>query len=161
MIKAKWHKIGYVAIGVFIGITLSFGISEADNTAGTTSDPLVTVSYMNQQLTALETKLTAQIGQQTNTSSTGSAKFEILNVKKGTLIYFGDSAEFILRVGSALALDPNNVGIPDLTTGSKVMNNITIPIDHHLLIPSNDGRGISITADSWLMIKGTYTRIDN
>lgn len=158
------HKIAYVAIGVVLGIAVSFGVSEADNTAGTTSDPLVTVSYMNQQLEALETKLMAEINAQGSGTTAGTSEnvlFEILNVKKGAYIYFGDSAEFILRVGGATALDPNAIGIPDLTSGNKIMNYESIPIDHHILVPTNDGRGIAITQDCWIMIKGNYTLVGN
>lgn len=156
-----------LTLGIFIGM---LGITQADGTAGTTTDPLVTVSYMELKLKALDDKylsevnaLKSQIEQmsQIGNSTTGTQKFEIINVPKGSAVYFADSAEFIVRVGHATVIDPNSVGIPDLTEGSKVLNGKGVPIDHHMLVPSNDGRGILTTEDCWMMIKGNYTTISN
>ncbi|GAU78002.1 hypothetical protein [Fusibacter sp. 3D3] len=156
-----------LTLGIFIGM---LGIAQADGTAGTTTDPLVTVSYMEMKLKALDDKyltevnaLKTQIEQmnQGGSSTTGSQVFEIISIPKGNAVYFADSAEFIVRVGNANVIDPNAVGIPDLTEGSKVLNGKRVPIDHHMLVPSNDGRGILTTEDCWMMIKGNYTMISN
>lgn len=150
-----------LTLGIFIGV---LGIAQADGTAGTTTDPLVTVSYMEMKLKALDDKylaeinaLKSQVGQSTGTSQL----FEIVNVPSGSAIYFASSAEFIIRVGKATVIDPNSVGIPDLTDGDKVLNGKSVPIDHHMLVPSNDGRGVLTSEDSWIMIKGNYTIISN
>ncbi len=156
-----------MTLGVCMGIAMGLGVSEADGTAGTTSDPLVTVSYMELKLNALDAKYQEEISALKNQMGgtgvvSGDAQvFKIVNVAKGDAIYFADSAEFILRVGKATAIDPNNVGIPDLTDGSKVLNSKSVPTDHLMLIPSNDGRGVLITEDCWIMIKGNYTVISN
>jgi len=39
----------------------------------------------------------------------------------------------------------------DLMTGSQVVTN------HLLLVPRNDGRGITAVTDIWVMVRGTYT----
>ncbi len=168
MLKDKLYKYKQVVMGAVIGLAigaaLTIPFSEAEG-AGTSSDPLVTVSYMQDQMAQMKADILEQVGtakdSEQTTSSQGTSLFEILNVEKDSKIYFGDSAEFILRVGSATVLDPNTVGIPDLTDGDKVMASEAVPIDHHMLVPSNDGRGIVVTADSWIMIKGTYTVIKN
>jgi hypothetical protein len=156
------NKVGYIAIGLIIGIALSARIGTADDNAGTVNDPLVTVSYMAQQMEALESRLTSEINQKMGTvTAVDPVVFEVINVPAGTSLYFGASTEFIVRVGEAKVIDPNDVGIPDLTAGSKVDNGVIIPVDHHLLVPSDDGRGIKIVTDSWLMVKGDYTESDN
>ncbi|MBF4695353.1 hypothetical protein [Fusibacter ferrireducens] len=156
-----------LTLGIFIGV---IGVVQADGTAGTTTDPLVTVSYMELKLKALDDKYLAEVNalksqieqlSQGGNSSKGSQLFEIINVPKDSAVYFADSAEFIVRVGKATVIDPNAVGIPDLTAGSKVLNGKGVPIDHHMLVPSNDGRGIVTADDCWMMIKGNYTIISN
>lgn len=158
-----------VLIGLLIGIIFGIiaGGSLVDANAGTSSDPLVTVSYMEMKLKELDNKyeneiknLKSSIGAGNSAGATNTL-FEIINVQKGSSIYFGDSAEFILRVGKATAIDPNNVGIANLTQGAKITAGKSIPIDNHLLVPSNDGRGILITEDCWILIKGRYTVITN
>jgi hypothetical protein len=157
----NWDKLSYTALGIVLGVALSFGISGADSTAGTSSDPLVTLSYLNQQMSALEARMTSDVNEKISAVDTSAPSlFEVINVPNGTTLYFGASTEFILRVGSAVVVDPNDVGIPDLTAGSKVDEDSAVPIDHHMLVPSDDGRGIQLTSDCWLMVKGTYTTAD-
>jgi|GEM_PF-1469919 len=156
------NKVGYITIGIVVGLVLGFGIDIADDNAGTVNDPLVTVSYMTQQMEALESRMTSQMNLKMNTVTTVEpVKFEVINVPAGTSLFFSASTEFIVRVGEAKVIDPNKVGIPDLTTGSKVDNGVVVPVDHHLLVPSDDGRGITIVTDSWLMVKGDYTESNN
>ncbi|MDK2865982.1 MAG: hypothetical protein PWP51_77 [Clostridiales bacterium] len=157
----NWDKLSYTTLGIVIGVALSFGISGADNTAGTSSDPLVTLSYLNQQMSALEARMTGDVNEKISALDVSTPSlFEVINVPNGTTLYFGASTEFILRVGTAVVVDPNAVGIPDLTSGIKVDDKGIVPLDHHMLVPSDDGRGIKLTSDCWLMVKGTYTTAD-
>jgi len=163
--KKKWYQRGvFFILGLIVGVGISYGISAATGTAGTASDPIVTLSYLEMKIEELQTTLTQNLTDDISEKVTENIKaenatkerFEVIEVPEGTTIYFGPSAEFILRVGEARVIDPNAVGIPDLTDGSKVDNGKIVPIDHHMLVPSDDGRGITIIKNAWIMIKGSY-----
>ncbi len=84
--------------------------------------------------------------------------FEVYTFKAGEIILFGDSTEFIVRRGSALVIDPLDNRIPDLTDGRDIAGNTVIPLNHHMLNPVKDGRGIQVLEgnDFWIMIKGPF-----
>jgi hypothetical protein len=112
-------------------------------------------------MSALEARMTGDVNEKISALDVSTPSlFEVINVPNGTTLYFGASTEFILRVGTAVVVDPNAVGIPDLTSGIKVDDKGIVPLDHHMLVPSDDGRGIKLTSDCWLMVKGTYTTAD-
>ena len=68
------------------------------------------------------------------------------------------SCEIILRSGTAEALCPGSNGLSDLTIGADLAGGTEISLNHLLLVPRNDGRGITVTsADAYIMVRGTYT----
>lgn len=141
MLKSKW---GWLIVGLLMGILL---VSVAD--AGTTNDPLVTLSYIEKRLTDLKTELKA-------TDQTMPV-FEVYNIKKDTTVTFGASTEFIIRRGKAKVIDPLANMIPDLTTGVDIPKESLVPLNHLMLVPQADGRGILAIEDIWIMIKGPHT----
>ncbi|MCL1792462.1 MAG: hypothetical protein FWG34_01190 [Oscillospiraceae bacterium] len=79
-------------------------------------------------------------------------KGQKLRVKEGSL-------ELVLRPGSGAVVISNfqTQGIADLTTGEELLNGKSLPINHSLLIPRNDGRGISVTSViAYVMVRGDY-----
>ena len=67
------------------------------------------------------------------------------------------NCELILRSGKAVALCPGANGISDLTGGADLPGNTEITANHLLLVPRNDGRGITVTSsDAYIMVRGTY-----
>ena len=84
------------------------------------------------------------------------AKGQKLRVKEGTL-------ELILRPGGTAVVvsDYKTQGIADLTAGDEILNGKNLPINHSLLIPRNDGRGIKITSViAYVMVRGDYEIFD-
>jgi hypothetical protein len=81
--------------------------------------------------------------------------FEVLNPQAGQVIIFEAGAEFILRGGKAVAITGIN-GIPDVTAGADILNGENIGLNHLMMIPVSDGRGIHFHAESWLMVRGGY-----
>ena len=68
------------------------------------------------------------------------------------------NCEIILRSGTAKALCPGANGISDLTAGADLPGGTAISANHLLLVPRNDGRGITVTsADAYVMVRGTYS----
>ncbi|MCL2223479.1 MAG: hypothetical protein FWB96_00760 [Defluviitaleaceae bacterium] len=83
--------------------------------------------------------------------------FEVLNPQAGQIITFEAGTEVILRGGSAVALTGPYNGIPDVTAGDDIMNGSPISLNHLMIFPVTDGRGIIIQTESWIMVRGGYT----
>lgn len=165
------NKIAYIAIGVFCTITISSISIAALSDAGSQTDPIVTKSYVEKRIVELEKKIAEanklQIEQQISTvqgqlelllknSGSASSEFTLLQAKGEDVITLGDNSQFILRAGTAVAIAGAGGGISDLTKGTDLGTNQDVIKNHLLLCPKNDGRGIKIMSDSWIMIKGTY-----
>ncbi|MBQ2897326.1 MAG: hypothetical protein IJE46_03265 [Clostridia bacterium] len=105
--------------------------------AGTEEDPVVTLSYIND---VLKQEMT----------------FKVVEVPAGKLIIGDTGTEMVLRMGKGSILATAKGGVADLTAGNDLPNGSSIPANHYLLIPYNDGRGLSVTTDSLIMVKGSY-----
>lgn len=134
--------------------------------AGTNQDPLVTLSYVEKRIQEALVGVNAQIADlQKQTGSQGatsggtaqSAVFQVVQVEKGSFIYFGGSTEFIVRSGKAAAIATPNGGLSDLTDGKDIGMGQLVPANHHMLVPRDDGRGLGILDITFILIKGPYT----
>ena len=121
--------------------------SEAAPAAGSAEDPLVTLSYLNSVLESIK-------------NSPDSAAFQVLELKKGQRLRAqSNTLEIILRPGgAAFVTSPHgDQGIADLTWGTELLNGDRLPVNHSLLIPRADGRGISVSSDTaYVIIRGSY-----
>jgi hypothetical protein len=86
--------------------------------------------------------------------------FTVLNPQAGQIITFHAGTEFILRGGRATAVTGPYNGIPDVTAGADVMNGEEIGLNHLMMIPFTDGRGVHFHAESWIMVRGGYTIVN-
>jgi hypothetical protein len=141
-------------------------VSSADglidpNQPGSVNDPLVTKSYVDEQVAkAVKSELEKQ-------KSTGnvSASRELLVVElnPGESLIAGSGAEFIVRNGKAVAIGGKD-GIPDITDGDSIADGELIPLNHLLLFPRDDGRGIQPHPDQkttvFVMVRGSYVHLD-
>jgi len=127
---------------------------------GTPSDPLVTQRYVDERISALQTQITALQNQQGGNLTPGApgqvVPFTPLFVPRGSTIVAEAGTEIILRSGSASVVAGPN-GLVDITAGRDIANNQPVSRNHLLLVPATDGRGLHITADAWLMIKGGFS----
>ncbi|SHJ61823.1 hypothetical protein [Paramaledivibacter caminithermalis] len=146
---------------------------------GSEDDPIVTLSYVEKRIEQIKyyinqnietinnssvgmnsqlQELKAKVEQLNNTSTAESQdKYRVVFVKAGSTIMFGESSEVIWRSGKAAVIASQNGGLSDVTTGVDLTEGVEIPLNHLLIIPRNDGRGASVTVDSYVMIKGAYT----
>lgn len=89
-----------------------------------------------------------------------SIPYEIVELMVGQMIRpVSGSVEIIARPGTtAVALTSyTDQGIGDLTTGTEILNNQPIPINHLLMIPRADGRAIQILSNvAYVMVRGDY-----
>jgi len=145
---------------------------------GTSTDPLVTRRYVDEQIAQLQAQITALEGQITGpTQVTHSLTQEVkdaiiadilqqvdvsqvipftpLFVPQGSRLVTSAGVEFILRAGAANVVAGAN-GLVDITAGKDIANGQPISTNHLMLVPASDGRGLHFLADSWLMIKGGF-----
>jgi hypothetical protein len=62
-----------------------------------------------------------------------------------------------LRSGEATAIDNGYNGVANLTAGMDMMTGNNIELNHLLLVPRADGRGILATTEAWVMVRGSYS----
>ncbi len=126
---------------------------------GDDTDPLISKSYFDKKIAELEKEiedLNEKSEKETPISS--DTTFVPLNFAAGESIIFAEGTEFILRSGEAKILDPSTNGLPDITDGSNLVDGSILPVNHMLLCPRSDKRGIYCETEIWIMIKGSYSK---
>jgi len=79
---------------------------------------------------------------------------------QGETLFGGDGTEIMLRSGSAVAVIPSINGFADATGGVDIQDGESIPMNHLLIVPRGDGRGVkatAATAETWFLVRGSYT----
>lgn len=157
----------------------------AAGTGGSSSDPLVTLSYLNEKflpelLGTVDEKLTARSesvskelnaqmeadiksleekygGQTSGGESTGTAEsFTVVTLTNGQTLYGGIGCEVMLRVGTAVAVAPSSPGLIDTTDGTTIDSSKALT-KNHLCMMTIDERGVKATAATTkLLVRGTY-----
>lgn len=151
-------SINLVLIIVVI-MLLSSGFSAGANfEAGSATDPLVTQSYVEARINALNASLDERLNNLDVSSDGSQVAFEVFEVKKDQVVMLEENSLFILRAGEVVAVIDAGAGggISDLTTGFDIVNGETIVKNHLLLTPRTDGRGVSFKSDGWVMISGGF-----
>ena len=89
--------------------------------------------------------------------------YAVVQMQAGeTLFASVHACEVIVRSGDALTLSPFTVkyeeqGLSDTTDGKELYSGESIPKNHTILIPRDDGRGVSVgEGGAWLMVRGDY-----
>ena len=116
---------------------------------GSTEDPVVTKSYVDSKLAELESKLGGTTG------STNA--YAPLQIMQGKTLLGGEGTEIIFRSGEATAIDNGQNGISDITGAKDLVTGESLTLNHLIVIPKEDGRGIKASTDIWVLIKGKYT----
>ncbi len=84
-------------------------------------------------------------------------KYQVVGpIASGSRIIAGESTEIVLRSGAATAIGSALGGISDLVSGTDLKTGQNVPLNHLLLVPRNDGRGIAVTKEAYALIRGTY-----
>lgn len=157
-------RIKYFSMGMIVAVLCMGGISMA-SAPGTDGDPLVTLGYVEKRFEEfnayitlkIEDAVAGQASQETTAAiSDESLKFAVVHVQQGDILYLEDSTEFILRSGEGIAIVSESGGLSDLTSGDDIKGNETIPKNHHILVPRDDGRGVLFTTEAYTMVKGGY-----
>lgn len=134
---------------------------------GSASDPLVTLSYLNetflgQIMTKVDQKIAArnsQLLQQSGggTGSASSVEFQVVTLSKGQTLTGDIGCEVMLRVGTASCMSPSSPGLIDLTTAG-MLNNGGALVTNHLYMMTIEGRRVKAgSATTKLLVRGSYT----
>lgn len=166
--------LGLVGVPV-LALTVTFN----SYASGTATDPLISKSYFDEIVQGLQSKINALeikvdnaqnvnvIDNGNNNNNNGSGnnssidtsefKYVPVSAVKGQSILGGEGCEIILRSGDCIAKSTSN-GVVNATTGAELYNGTGIPANNIIIVPRNDGRGVTVTSEeAWFIIKGTYT----
>lgn len=155
----KFHRIitGVLIVALLCVIAV---FAEGDSYSSA-DDPPVTYSYVTQILKAqIKQEILSELEDSDLSSGGGSmSAYEVVYATQGQQIIAGDACEIILRAGSAKAVSSfAEQGLSDVTSGGELLNGNSLAINHYVLIPRGDGRGVEVTTNSaYFMIRGEYT----
>ncbi|MFD2748476.1 hypothetical protein ACFSTH_19520 [Paenibacillus yanchengensis] len=162
-----------IAAGVGIGMVMAKPVpaSSSSMTPGSVDDPVVTKSYVDEQIKkALDGKTGNNNGGNSGSNNNGgnsnsagntsSDEIEIVQLPVGKVLIADGGAEAVVRTGEAVAYSTTSVGISDLTAGIDITNGKKVAKNHLIWFP-RDGRGIQAASGAktglTIMVKGKYT----
>ncbi|TEB04281.1 hypothetical protein Psch_04006 [Pelotomaculum schinkii] len=102
-----------------------------DADPGGSGDPLVTQSYVDQYV-----------------------QWKVADLKAGQVLKGKAGTELLVRRGQAVVVDSSGNGIPDVTAGVDIAANDKVALNHLLIIPREDGRGIKAIDFAVVMYRG-------
>ena len=169
-------KIIYTIAGLALTgtITSAFFMTSADYTA--TSDPLITLSYVNETLVPqIEESVTNKVLEELGNTSVQQPtepeepvdmteyKYTVVHLLRGQKLFAmgesTESCELVLRSGEAVSVSPfSDQGIADLTASKQLYNGDSLVKNNYCIIPrGQDGRGVEIKSDeAYLLVRGVY-----
>ncbi len=167
MNRKNKKRLAIPVITIIVLLVMTLGVLATSIDPGSENDPVVTLSYVENRLAEIvsdfQEKLELLNVNNGNPSSpieaqTSEFGFEAIMIPAGSSVYFADNVQLILRSGAMTAIaNSSGNGLADLTAGNDLKTGDSVQMNHLLLVPRNDGRGVSVSIDSWMMIKGNYT----
>ena len=167
MKKNRWflRMVVLLALSAALNMTVTLAAE-----AGSSGDPLVTLSYLNdtfltavlqkvdQKIAARNSQLAQQLGGQvTGTGTSSAATFTVVTLSNGQSLTGDVGCEVMLRVGTAVCVSPSSPGLIDETTAGT-LNNAGALAQNHLYMMTIEGRSVKATAATTkLLVRGTYT----
>lgn len=164
-----------IAVAVLLAVALVSGLTAlAVTNYGTESDPLVTLSYLNETLTPaiidevqsnidskaaeLETKFNDAIAGVGSGGTTAPSDFIVLTLSKGQTVTCSVGTEIMLRIGTAAAAGDNSPRLIDETTGQSVSSSGSALTVNHMYMVTIKDNGITATSGTVkILIRGEYT----
>ena len=129
--------------------------------AGSSGDPLVTLSYLNDTffntvMQRVDQKIAERTGQAVPSGSS-SASFVVVTLNEGQTLTGGIGCEVMLRVGSAVCVSPSSPGLIDETAGTTLAGGGAL-VQNHLYMMTIEGRGVRAGAGTTkVLARGSYT----
>ena len=145
-------------LSIALAVVIIAGVSAyAATSFGTSSDPLITLSYLEKTLTP---QLLEQFGDEIETalsSNGGTSTYTVVTLAKGQTLTGAVGCEIMLRIGTASVSASDSPGLVD-TTDASSLNNGSALKTNHLYMVTIGGNGIKATAASVkVIVRGSYT----
>ena len=177
VLMKKPDKRWTIRLGALALSAVLLGTGAALAAGGDQSDPLVTLSYLNQtalpqiikqveEKTAakqkeLEKNLADQISQYQQqggqgSSSGGSASYTLVSMTKGQVMSLGVGCELLLRVGSATVKANTSPALIDLSSGGTVGSGTSLT-KNHLYMATIADRTLTASSDAKLLVRGSWS----
>ncbi len=178
----KKQKIFFVAATMMLACFITFVAIFANADYSSTSDPLITLSYLNETLVPkIKEEITDNIISaikdgtleltpeepeddfQLSAEDLKSLKYTVVYLTKGQKLFANgentESLEIVLRAGEAVSVSPfEDQGIADLTASTQLYNGDKLVKNNYCIIPrGQDGRGIeTISDEAYFLVRGVY-----
>lgn len=140
--------------------------------AGSSSDPLVTLSYLTGVFKPkVEEKLDTMVDEkadelqkqfdktvsQVSGGSSGTAVFSVVTLEAGQVLEGDVGCEVMLRVGSASCVSDGSTGLVDVTDGTTLGNGKNL-VKNHLYMVTISTRSVKASSDTVkLLVRGPYS----
>lgn len=127
---------------------------------GSATDPLITLSYLNETFMGqIMDRVDQKIAQRNSGLGQSGAgmEFSVVTLSKGQVLTGDIGCEVMLRVGSATCVAASTPGLVDETSGSTLSGGGALAANH-LYMMTVENRGVKAGADTVkLLVRGTYT----
>lgn len=145
-------------LSIALAVVIIAGVSAyAATTFGTSSDPLITLSYLEKTLTP---QLLEQFGDELEAAlvaNGGTDTYSVVTLTSGQTLTGAVGCEIMLRIGSASVSASDSPGLVD-TTDASSLNNGSALKTNHLYMVTIAGNGIKATAATVkVIVRGSYT----
>ena len=148
-----------VYLSIFLALAVTAGISAyAASNYGTSADPLITLSYLEDVLTPkLMNEFRAELDKAANDAGASRGGYSVVTLADGQTLKGSVGCELLLRIGAAQVTASESPGLIDITNGSTTDNGASLAVNH-LYFVSIEGNGITAKAATVkLMVRGSYT----
>lgn len=160
MKKDRWLL--RAAVLLALSAALMTGVSLAAE-AGSSQDPLVTLSYLNDTFfNSIMQRVDQRIAERTGQALPGggtasSASFVVVTLNDGQTLTGGVGCEVMLRIGGAVCVSPSDPGLIDETTAATLANGASL-VQNHLYMMTIEGRGVRASGGTAkVLARGSYT----
>ncbi|QQY80029.1 hypothetical protein EDD65_101153 [Keratinibaculum paraultunense] len=157
MFRNKFKRVTVFMVLIFLMLGSIVVFSEP----GSEKDPLVSLSYLEKRINQLKEYIDEKLSN-IDGSNGSPSDFEVVEILAGQSIIGKEGTEIILRGGTgngpgkAKIIALGKDGLSDLTVGKDLKKDEEVPLNHLLIVPRDDGRGVYALNDSVFLVKGRY-----
>jgi hypothetical protein len=162
-------RVKIILVVLLLAVTTLYA---ADSGPGTSSDPLVTKSYVDQKIAQIgsgsgvtsdveqqlkiQQQLINSLSAEISALKQEGSTYHVVSVPQGKIIFGKQGSEMIIRSGEAQVISSALAGLQDMTAGADINAGSIAPKYHLLIIPREDGRGLLATKTLTIMVRGGY-----
>ncbi len=160
----KSKKLVLALAFVLVAVVFAGVGAYAASTLGTQSDPLVTLSYVNEKLyPQLVDKISEEADRAAQDvragiaqSGGGTETYIVVSLNSGQTLVGQVGCELLLRVGSASVSAADAPGLVDMTEATTLNNGSALK-QNHLYMVTVGGNGVKATSAVKLIVRGDYS----